>query len=83
MIRHEIERHQVQPQEMEIVLYLDPMLYWFNGHLRRASVTRRGPVGLGNALCYHAACSGAGVFVVSRMLNFWRHLYLRRLLPCN
>src|SRR5699024_12276213 len=32
MIRHEIERHQVQPQEMEIVLYLDPMLYWFNGH---------------------------------------------------
>ena len=32
MIRHEIERHLVQPQEMEIVLYLDPMLYWFNGH---------------------------------------------------
>ncbi|VDZ03604.1 putative acyl carrier protein dehydratase [Escherichia coli] len=28
MIRHEIERHLVQPQEMEIVLYLDPMLYW-------------------------------------------------------
>ncbi|MBW9794535.1 hydroxymyristoyl-ACP dehydratase, partial [Escherichia coli] len=32
MIRHEIERHLVQPQEMEIVLYLDPMLYWFTGH---------------------------------------------------
>ena len=59
MIRHEIERHLVQPQEMEIVLYLDPMLYWFNGHFAvQPSVTRRGPVGLGNALCYHAACSG-------------------------
>ncbi|MDF7680449.1 hydroxymyristoyl-ACP dehydratase [Enterobacteriaceae bacterium ESL0689] len=29
---HEIERHQVQPQVMEICLYIDPTLFWFNGH---------------------------------------------------
>ena len=29
---HEIERHQAQPQQAEIVLRLDPALFWFNGH---------------------------------------------------
>ena len=34
MIRHEIERHLVQPQEMEIVLYLDPMkLFCISGRI--------------------------------------------------
>ena len=30
---HEIERHQAQPQQAEIVLHLDPSLFWFSGHL--------------------------------------------------
>lgn len=29
---HEIERHQAQPHQIEIVLYLDPALSWFSGH---------------------------------------------------
>lgn len=29
---HEIERHQAQPQQAEIVLSLDPSLFWFRGH---------------------------------------------------
>ena len=29
---HEIERHQAQPQQLEIVLHLDPALFWFQGH---------------------------------------------------
>ena len=29
---HEIERHQAQPQQIAIVLHLDPALFWFNGH---------------------------------------------------
>ena len=29
---HEIERHQAHPQHLEIVLYLDPALFWFQGH---------------------------------------------------
>ena len=29
---HEIERHQAQPQHLEIVLHLDPSLFWFQGH---------------------------------------------------
>ena len=29
---HEIERHQAQPQNLEIVLHLDPALFWFQGH---------------------------------------------------
>lgn len=29
---HEIERHQAQPQQVEIVLHLDPSLFWFCGH---------------------------------------------------
>ena len=29
---HEIERHQAQPQQVEIVLHLDPALFWFRGH---------------------------------------------------
>ncbi len=29
---HEIERHQAQPQHFEIVLHLDPALFWFQGH---------------------------------------------------
>ena len=29
---HEIERHQAQPQQVEIVLHLDPSLFWFRGH---------------------------------------------------
>ena len=29
---HEIERHQAQPQQAEIVLHLDPSLFWFSGH---------------------------------------------------
>ncbi|CAM4255734.1 MULTISPECIES: hydroxymyristoyl-ACP dehydratase [Lelliottia] len=29
---HEIERHQPQPQDLEIVLHLDPALFWFHGH---------------------------------------------------
>ncbi|WP_156294526.1 beta-hydroxyacyl-ACP dehydratase [Serratia oryzae] len=29
---HEIERRQAQPQQAEIVLRLDPNLFWFNGH---------------------------------------------------
>lgn len=29
---HEIKRHQAQPQHLEIVLYLDPDLFWFKGH---------------------------------------------------
>ncbi|SUX57408.1 ACP dehydratase [Citrobacter amalonaticus] len=32
MIPHEIERHQAQPQQVEIVLHLDPSLFWFSGH---------------------------------------------------
>lgn len=32
MRSHEIERHQAQPQQIEIVLYLAPSLFWFNGH---------------------------------------------------
>lgn len=32
MIPQEIECHQTQPQQFEIVLYLDPALFWFNGH---------------------------------------------------
>lgn len=32
MIPHEIERHQAQPQQLEIVLHLDPSLFWFSGH---------------------------------------------------
>lgn len=32
MIPHEIERHQAQPQQVEIVLHLDPNLFWFGGH---------------------------------------------------
>lgn len=30
---HEIERHQAQPQHLEIVLHLDPSLFWFQGIL--------------------------------------------------
>ena len=29
---HEIERRQPQPQHLEIVLHLDPALFWFQGH---------------------------------------------------
>lgn len=29
---HEIGRHQAQPQHLEIDLYLDPALFWFQGH---------------------------------------------------
>jgi len=29
---HEIERHQAQPQQVELVLFLDPSLFWFSGH---------------------------------------------------
>lgn len=29
---HEIERHQAHPQHLEIVLHLDPALFWFQGH---------------------------------------------------
>lgn len=29
---HEIERHQAQPHQIEIVLHLDPSLFWFRGH---------------------------------------------------
>lgn len=29
---HEIERHQARPQQAEIVLYLSPSLFWFQGH---------------------------------------------------
>lgn len=29
---HEIERHQAQPQHLDIVLHLDPGLFWFKGH---------------------------------------------------
>lgn len=29
---HEIERHQAQPDRLEVVLYLDPSLFWFKGH---------------------------------------------------
>lgn len=29
---HEIGRHQAQPQQLEIVLHLDPALFWFQGH---------------------------------------------------
>lgn len=29
---HEIERLQAQPQELAIVLHLDPDLFWFQGH---------------------------------------------------
>lgn len=83
MIRHEIERHLVQPQEMEIVLYLDPMLYWFNGHFAVQPLLP-GVAQLDWVMHYATTLlARAGVFVVSRMLNFWRHLYLRRLLPCN
>lgn len=32
MKSHEIERHQAQPQQAEIVLELDPSLFWFCGH---------------------------------------------------
>lgn len=28
----EIGRHQAQPQHLEIVLHLDPALFWFQGH---------------------------------------------------
>lgn len=29
---HEIERHQAQPHQIQIDLYLDPTLFWFRGH---------------------------------------------------
>ncbi len=58
MIRHEIERHLVQPQEMKSFYTLTRCSTGLMVICRTASVTRRGPVGLGNALCYHAACSG-------------------------
>ena len=29
---HEIERHQALPHQAEIVLQLDPSLFWFSGH---------------------------------------------------
>ncbi|HBX15331.1 MAG TPA: hydroxymyristoyl-ACP dehydratase, partial [Leclercia adecarboxylata] len=29
---HEIERHQAQPQQLEIVLHLNPALFWFQAH---------------------------------------------------
>lgn len=29
---HEIERHQARPESLEVVLYLDPSLFWFQGH---------------------------------------------------
>ena len=29
---HEIERHQTQPEKLEIVLHLDATLFWFQGH---------------------------------------------------
>ena len=29
---HEIERHQAQPHQVEIILHLDPSLFWFRGH---------------------------------------------------
>ncbi|WBT58526.1 ApeI family dehydratase [Kosakonia oryzendophytica] len=29
---HEIERHQAQPQHAEIVIQLEPELFWFRGH---------------------------------------------------
>lgn len=32
MTPHEIERHQAHPQQVEIVLRLDPSLFWFCGH---------------------------------------------------
>ena len=32
MIPQEIERHQTLPEQLEIVLYLDPTLFWFKGH---------------------------------------------------
>ena len=28
----EIEHHQVQPQKLEVILHLDPSLFWFQGH---------------------------------------------------
>lgn len=28
----EIERHQTDPHQIEITLFLDPALFWFNGH---------------------------------------------------
>ena len=32
MIPHEIERHQAHPQQIEVILHLDPSLFWFSGH---------------------------------------------------
>lgn len=32
MMPVEIERHQAQPQQADIVLQLEPTLFWFNGH---------------------------------------------------
>ncbi len=29
---HEIDRHQAHPQQVELVLSLNPDLFWFNGH---------------------------------------------------
>ena len=29
---HEIERRQTQPEKLEIILHLDPALFWFQGH---------------------------------------------------
>lgn len=32
MTPHEIERHQAHPHQAEIVMHLDPSLFWFKGH---------------------------------------------------
>ncbi|HDR2159778.1 TPA: hydroxymyristoyl-ACP dehydratase [Enterobacter cancerogenus] len=29
---HELTRHQARPESLEVVIYLDPSLFWFKGH---------------------------------------------------
>ena len=47
---HEIERHQAQPHQIQIDLYLDPTLFWFR---RPAAAPGRCADRLGDALRYH------------------------------
>ncbi len=82
MIRHEIERHLVQPQGWKSFYTLTRCSTGLMVILPTASVTRRGPVGLGNALCYHALAPGWR-FRSIQNVKFLAPLNLRRLLPCN
>ena len=50
---HEIERHQTQPEKLEIVLHLDATLFWFQGHFA-VQPLRHDVTGTGLSLSQHS-----------------------------